>query len=92
MAHTFAVIAAARGRPDAAWIAAATLDRYLHSIGQKQVYGTQYSLPKGQPPTQEPYDRVLVSDPLRMALGVPPVAAQEQQRAQMAKEMSQIQH
>jgi hypothetical protein len=82
LAHTLAVIAAARGRPDATWIAAATLDRYLQNIGRPQIYGTQFQSPTGRPTTQEPYDRSLVSDALRQALGVPPRAAQENQRAQ----------
>jgi hypothetical protein len=81
-AHTLAVIAAARGRADAAWIAAATLDRYLQNIGRPQIYGTQFRSRPGQPPNQEPYDRTLVSDALREALGVPPQAAQETQRAE----------
>jgi hypothetical protein len=80
LAHTMAVIAAARGRPDATWIASATLDRYLQNIGQKQIYGTQYQTPKSQPASQEPYDRDLVSDALREALGVPSQAAQEERR------------
>lgn len=82
LAHSFALIAAARGRPDATWIGAATLDRYLHNIGQRQIYGTQYSTPRGRPATQEPYDRALVSDALRAALGVPDQAAQERRRAE----------
>lgn len=83
VAHTLAVIAAARGRPDASWIAAATLDRYLQNIGQKQIYGTQYMTRRGEATTQEPYDRALVSDALREALGVPPQAAQEVRRAEI---------
>jgi hypothetical protein len=81
LAHTLAVIAVARGRSDATWIAAATLDRYLQRIGQPQIYGTQYSVPDGRPATQEPYDRNLVSDALRQALGVETQAEQENQRA-----------
>lgn len=82
LAHTLAVIAAARGRPDATWIAAATLDRYLQRIGQRQIYGTQYSTMPGQPTTQDPYDRALVSDALRQALRVPTLAEQERRRAE----------
>lgn len=82
LAHTLAVIATARGRPDATWIAAATLDRYLQNIGRKQIYGTQYSMPDGQPTNQEPYDRTLVSDALRSALGVPSLEEQEARRAE----------
>ena len=83
LAHSLAVIAAARGRPDATWIASATLDRYLQSIGQKQIFGTQFTTPAGKPTTQEPYDRALVSDALREALGVPPLAAQEERRREI---------
>ena len=83
LAHTFAVLAAARDRPDAAWIAAASLDRYLQRIGQPQIYGTQFNRPPGQPTTQEPYNRTLVSDALRPALGVPTQAQQEERRAAM---------
>ncbi|HWC56367.1 MAG TPA: hypothetical protein VG434_05300 [Sphingomicrobium sp.] len=80
LAHTLAVIAAARGEKGAAWIAAATLDRYLVNIGQKQIYGTQFMTHANQPVTQEPYDRSLISDSLRTALGVPPIKDQEEQR------------
>jgi hypothetical protein len=73
--------AIARGRPDATWIAAATLDRYLQNIGQPQVYGTQFSTPPGRPTTQEPFNRTLIADRLRIILGVPPLADQEAQRA-----------
>jgi hypothetical protein len=82
LAHTLAVLAVARNRPDATGIAAATLDRYLQRIGQKQIYGTQYTLPDDGPATQEPYDRGLISDALRQALGVETQAEQERQRAE----------
>lgn len=45
LAHILAMIAVARGKPSAIWIASATLDRYLMSIGKPQVLGTQYGLP-----------------------------------------------
>lgn len=83
LAHNLAVIAATKGRAEATWIAAATLDRYLQSIGQKQIFGTQFSTPPGQPTTQEPYDRTLVSDALRAAMGVPAQHEQEKRRAQI---------
>jgi hypothetical protein len=82
LAHSFALIAAARGRPDATWIGAATLDRYLQAIGRPQIYGTQYSTPRGRPATQDPYDRALISDALRAALSVPDQPAQERRRAE----------
>jgi hypothetical protein len=86
LAHTLAVIAAARGRSDATWIASATLDRYLQSVGQKQIYGTQFTAPPGKTTTQEPYDRTIVSDSLRSALGVPSIPDQEKQRQEFEAE------
>jgi hypothetical protein len=83
LAHGLAIIAAAKGRRDAPWIAAASLDRYLKAIGQKQVYGTQYSTPHGGPTTQEPYDRTTISDAMRVATGVPAIAQQEEQRREI---------
>jgi len=83
LAHTLAVASAARGNRDAAWIAAATLDRYLQKIGQKQIYGTQYLSGRETGATMEPYDRNLVPDTLREALGVPSQAKQEERLAGM---------
>jgi len=76
LAHTLAMVAVSKGDATAIWIAAATLDRYLEKIGQKQVFGTQYSGDAQDHWTQEPYDRELVSDALREQLGVPSQASQ----------------
>jgi len=79
LAHTLAMVAVSKGDPTAIWIASATLDRYLQNIGQKQIFGTQFkSNAKGEW-TQGPYDRDLVSDPLREDLGVPDQLTQEKQ-------------
>ncbi len=83
LAHTLALAAAARGRKDASWIAAATLDRYLQAIGQKQVYGTQWRSQENRELTREPYDRALIPDSLRTALGVPVQAEQDKRLAEM---------
>ena len=83
LAHTLAVIAAARGKPEATWMAAATLDRYLQAVGHSQIYGTQYQTPDRQNTTQEPYDRALVSDALRHALGIPTQSEQEARRREI---------
>ena len=81
LAHTLAMVAVARGRVSALWIGAARLDRYLQNIGKPQIYGTQFKWSnKDQPTTQEPYNRTLVGDSLRRALGVPSRTAQEEQR------------
>jgi len=81
-AHLLAVIAAARGKSEAVWIASATLDRYLQAIGKPQVLGTQYKIPNEGYATQEPYDRAFISDTMRKALHVPPLSDQERQREQ----------
>ena len=78
------MVAVSKGDPTAIWIAAATLDRYLENIKQKQIFGTQYSssTPSGSQETtwtQEPYDRRLISDALREQLGVPRQALQTRQ-------------
>jgi hypothetical protein len=83
LAHSLAIVAAAHGRRDAAWIAAASLDRYLMRIGRKQVYGTQFVTPRGGSTTQEPYDRTTVSDALRIATGVPSLPFQDVQLQEM---------
>jgi hypothetical protein len=80
LAHTLAMVAVKKGAGDAIWIASATLDRYLQAIGKPQIYGTQFRYPKNEAVTQEPYDRDLISDPLRRQLGVPGQAAQESER------------
>jgi len=85
-AHALAMIAIARGRPDATWIGAATLDRYLQSSGRPQIYGTQFTRPATEF-TQEPYQRGLLSDAIRKASNVPPLAAQETQRAAWDRRM-----
>lgn len=70
LAHILATMGVAKGDQESRWIAAATLDRYLQSIKQKQVFGTQY-LKEGQEPyTREPYDRSLLSDAVRQTFDV----------------------
>lgn len=86
-AHALALIAVARGKSVAAWIAAATLDRYLQRIGQPQIYGTQFLHPPGKKWTQEPYRRDLLSDAVRQATGVPALAAQEDQRKDWERQL-----
>jgi hypothetical protein len=79
LAHTLAIIAVEKGDSGASWIASATLDRYLQSIGKAQIYGTQYATPPGEPVSQGSYNRELISDALRHELGVPSRGNQEEQ-------------
>jgi len=84
MAHTLAVIALKKGGDDRApYIAAASLDRYLQRIEQKQIYGTQSNSRDGEAWTREPYNRDLVSDALRRELAVPDLATQDADLAKM---------
>jgi hypothetical protein len=73
VAHTLALVALTMGDTEARWIAAATLDRYLTTIGKPQIYGTQLDR---QNAAREPYNRTVISDDVRRALNVPPVAQQ----------------
>ena len=75
-AHTLALVALAKGDRSASWIAAASLDRYLLAVGQPQIFGNQFGFDNR---LQEPYDRALVPDALRLPLGVPPLAEQQAQ-------------
>ena len=68
------IVALAMSDTEARWIAAATLDRYLTTIGKAQVYGTQFDR---QNAVREPYDRALIPDSLRGALNVPPAAKKD---------------
>lgn len=87
-AHSLAVISATKGNRAASWIAAATLDRYLMEIGQKQIYGTQSIGSPEHVWTQEPYDRTLISDALRRATGVPSQA--DQNKSLQEKEEARV--
>ena len=86
LAHTLAMIALSRGNGGAVWIATATLDRYLQSVKQPQIYGTQFNTDAAGMWTQDPYDRDLLSDSLRRQLSVPARAAQQKQLDQYKKE------
>jgi hypothetical protein len=75
-AHVLAVTAVNKGLHNAMWLSAATLDRYLHSIRQPQVFGTQFGSLVDDRDDQEPYDRGIVSDALRELWCVAPEATQ----------------
>ena len=78
LAHTLAVIGVSKGDKTSLWLSTATLDRYLTSIKQPQIYGTQYLHPDpAKPWTQEPYNNTLISDGLRQELTLPNSAEQK---------------
>jgi hypothetical protein len=76
LAHVLAVTAVSKGDSYSKWLAAATMDRYLQSLNQPQVFGTQFRQPEGVW-TMEPYDRTLFSDAVRATWCIIPLAEQE---------------
>jgi hypothetical protein len=65
LAHVLAVTAVNKGVHNAMWLSAATLDRYLHSIDQPQVFGTQFGSLRDNRDDQQPYDSSMLSDAIR---------------------------
>lgn len=73
-AHVLAVTALGKGALSARWLAAASLDRYLHRLGQAQVFGTQFTnkdLSSKEGWTMDPYNRQLLAPSLLEANCVP---------------------
>lgn len=56
----------------ARWLASAAEDRYLHSVGKPQIWGTQFNGIRCL--TMEPFDRTIKTDTQRVANGVPTLA------------------
>lgn len=67
LAHVLAVEAVGLGNANARWLAAATLDRYLLSVSQPQIYGTQFESGPEKPTVwkQRTIDAQLISDSMR---------------------------
>ena len=76
LAHILAVTAVSKGFHGAIWLSAASLDRYLHSIRQPQVFGTQFGSMYDSSDDQGSYDKNLISDGMRAMWCVQPIAAQ----------------
>ncbi|MBA3667602.1 MAG: hypothetical protein H0W65_07760 [Sphingomonas sp.] len=74
-AHHLANVALKLGYRDAAWIAAATLDRYLLSIGQPQIYGTQFETDEAGQRKRQSLKPDFMNDEDRAVLDVPPLSA-----------------
>lgn len=70
LAHSLALAALARGHPEAGWIAAATLDRFLISTGRRQIYGTQTHRGVDGRSVPQPFDEHLVPESIRAIQGV----------------------
>ena len=76
LVHALATAALSQGEQDGAWLAAASLDRYLLATGRSQIYGTQFIAISDQPTRRSALDRDLLTDAIRQATQVPPLAAQ----------------
>jgi hypothetical protein len=76
LAHEMCVVALAQGVTEARGLAAASEDRFLRKIGRSQRFGSQFE-PEGEPGKWRfrlaPMDTG-VTDELRAAMGVPPLA------------------
>jgi photosystem II stability/assembly factor-like uncharacterized protein len=86
LAHVLASAAVIAGDLDARWLSAATLDRYLHHIGQPQIFGTQFRFEGDQPWTMDPYNDKLLADSFRAMFGVPPIEEQRKQLEEIRRE------
>ena len=87
LAHTLTMVSMAKGNADAVWLSSASLDRYLHAIGQPQIYGTQFRQEPGSAMSQGQFNSTLISDEIRQLLGVPPLDEQAQQQRRMEQLM-----
>jgi len=74
LAHEFCVVALSKGERRALWLAAATEDRFLMRIGRPQRFGTQYQSEDEAKPVRLYRVDEGVTDGLRRAFGVPPIA------------------
>src|SRR5262249_46378593 len=83
LAHEFCVVALAKGQRDARWLAAASEDRYLMSVGRPQRFGTQYRAARPDQPVRLYQVEPGVTDALRGEMGAPTLAAARQREAQM---------
>jgi hypothetical protein len=84
LAHVLAEVALSKGEAPALWLAAATLDRYLVQIKQRQIFGTQFKALARSDETK-PYLFVLndiepnlISDQLRAEFCIKPFVKQEE--------------
>jgi len=74
-AHVLATTALGKGFEPVKWLSAATLDRYLRSVKQPQIFGTQFGslFDDGD---LDPYNKELLSDRMRQLWCVAPYSKQ----------------
>ena len=74
LAHDLCIVAISKGEERAKWLSAASMDRFLVSVGRPQRFGTQFGGSRpGAPIKLRPVDPS-VPDNLRRAFNVPPLA------------------
>lgn len=84
LAHALAMVAQAKGKAEAASIAATSLDWFLGAVERPQIFGTRYYYgAAGEPLKQDPFNRELLTDAMRTAVGVPTLKQQEVQGREM---------
>jgi hypothetical protein len=84
LAHELATIAGFKDHKIGKWLSAATLDRFLQSLGRPQRFATQYRREENGVWTLEPLDPSL-PDAIRAEYGVPPLAEQSKRVEEMNK-------
>ena len=78
LAHVLCIVSIAKeNTADARWLSAAALDRYLQSVQQTQIFGTQHHGDDKNGYTNDPYHRNLLTDATRTALEVPIIEQQK---------------
>jgi hypothetical protein len=88
LAHELCVAALVLGEKRAAWLAAASEDRFLMNISRPQRFGTQFRADgPNQPMKLYPTDGA-VTDSLRQRLGVPSFADAKAREARMSSARS----
>src|SRR5262245_6991109 len=86
LAHELCVVAVGKGDERAKWLAAASEDRFLMTIGRAQRFGTQFRSEGTDGPMRLYKTEPGVTDELRKALGVPALKEAEARAAQMTEE------
>jgi hypothetical protein len=71
LAHELCVIAISKGNQDAKWLAAASEDRFLMSIGRPQRFGTQYRADGPNAEFKLYQMQEGITDAMRIAMDVP---------------------
>jgi hypothetical protein len=83
LAHDLCIIAISKGEGKAKWLAAASIDRFLVSIGRPQRFGTQFQSKKSFRPPMLVVVDPSVPDSLRKELDVPTLEEAKKKEAEM---------